>query len=77
MIATAMAAFDLYAFLLAPKDLKKNKERFKYLFKRTQYFGKVSLGDFETFYGVIRCGVVHQLYPASTEITAQPTRVIF
>ena len=77
MIATAMAAFDLYAFLLAPKELKKNRERFEYLFDRAQYFGKDSLGDFETFYGVIRCGVVHQLYPASTSITAQPAQVIF
>ena len=77
MIATAMAAFDLYAFLLAPKEIKKNEERFRYLFDRAQYFGKTSLGDFDTFYGVIRCGVVHQLYPASTEITAQPTQVIF
>jgi hypothetical protein len=40
MIATAMAAFGLYAFLLAPKEIKRNEARFRYLFDRAQYLGK-------------------------------------
>ena len=78
MIATAMAAFDTYAWLLFQKfDLRKsNKDLFFQLLRDSRFFDKTKYLDEHTFYSRIRCGVVHQLFPKDAIIIAPPTAVI-
>jgi hypothetical protein len=78
MIATAMAAFDTYAWLLFQKfDLSKgNKTLFNQLLNDTRFFDKSKYGNEDAFYSIIRCGVMHQLYPKDAVIAAKNTQQI-
>src|SRR5215470_10744797 len=78
MIATAMAAFDTYAWLLFQRfDLRKSsKDLFFELLRDSRFFDKKKYLDEHTFYASIRCGVVHQLYPKDAIIIADSTPVI-
>lgn len=78
MIASAMAAFDSYAWLLFQKfdQSKKNKTLFNQLLNDSRFFDKSKYGDENAFYSIIRCGVVHQLYPKNAVIVAIDTTQI-
>jgi hypothetical protein len=78
MIATAMAAFDTFAWILYQSfDLKKgNKTLFNELINDRRFFDKARYGNEAVFYGIIRCGVMHQLYPKQAIISAQRSATI-
>ena len=78
MICTAMAACDLFAWILYQTfDLKKsNKALFNELINDARFFNKTKYHNESVFYGIIRCGVVHQLYPKNAGITANKTSTI-
>ncbi|MGB7910991.1 MAG: hypothetical protein WCF59_02065 [Desulfobaccales bacterium] len=78
MIATAMAAFDLFAWILYQSfDLKKtNKALYNELINDARFFDKRKYGNEIVFYGIIRCGVMHQLYPKQASISAQKSATI-
>ncbi len=78
MICTAMAAFDAFAWILYQTfDLKKNnKALFNELINDARFFNKKKYHNEYVFYGIIRCGVVHQLYPKNAGITANKTSTI-
>mgnify|MGYP001769056514 CR=1 FL=1 len=73
MIATAMAAFDLFAWILYQTfNLKKrNNELFTKLMNDPRFFNKTNYIDEKMLYNVIRCGVLHQLYPKDADIQAR------
>ena len=73
MIAAAMAAFDTYAWLLFQKfgQSKGNKALFNQLLNDNRFFDKSKYIDENAFYSIIRCGVVHQLYPRDAIIVAK------
>lgn len=75
LIATAMAAFDTYAWILYQTfDLrKKNSELFSSLLKDTRFFDRTKYMSDKLFYSRIRCGVMHQLYPKEAGIVANLT----
>jgi hypothetical protein len=72
MIAVAMAAFNTYAWLLFQKfdQSKKDKPLFNQLLNDCRFFDKSKYGNENAFYSIIRCGVVHQLYPKDATIIA-------
>jgi hypothetical protein len=78
LVATAMAAFDTYAWLLFQTlDLRKNnKELFSSLLKDARFFDKNKYVSDKIFYSRIRCGVMHQLYPKDAAIVANTTSPI-
>ena len=78
MIAAAMAAFDTYAWLLFQKfdQSKGNKALFNQLLNESRFFDKSKYRDENAFYSIIRCGVVHQLYPKDAIIVAKDTAQI-
>ncbi len=78
MICTAMAAFDAFAWIIYQTfDLKKtNKALFNELINDTRFFNKAKYHNESVFYGIIRCGVMHQLYPKNAGIFAQRTGII-
>ncbi len=78
MICTAMAAFDAFAWILYQSfDLRKsNKARFSELINDTRFFNKAKYHNESVFYGIIRCGVMHQLYPKNAGISAQRSNTI-
>jgi|WetSurSiteA1Bulk_404760.scaffolds.fasta_scaffold14785_4 hypothetical protein len=73
MISTAMAAFDAFAWILYQSfDLsKKNKTLFNELINDIRFFDKTKYYNEHLFYGIIRCGVIHQLYPKNASIFAK------
>jgi hypothetical protein len=79
MICTAMAAFDAFAWILYQSfDLRKsNKALFNELINDTRFFNKAKYHNESVFYGIIRCGVMHQLYPKNAAIVAELTDTIF
>ncbi len=78
MICTAMAAFDAFAWILYQSfDLKKTaKAYFNELINDPRFFDKKKYLNESVFYGLIRCGVIHQLYPKNAGITAQDTATV-
>lgn len=78
MICTAMAAFDAFAWILYQSfDLRKsNKTLFSELINDTRFFNKAKYHNESVFYGIIRCGVMHQLYPKNAGISAQRSNTI-
>ena len=78
MICTAMAAFDAFAWILYQSFAlrKNNKALFKELINDTRFFNKTKYHNGDVFYGIIRCGVMHQLYPKNASISAQRTDII-
>ena len=78
MIGSAMAAFESYAWLLFQKfdQSKWNKALFNQLLNDSRFFDKSKYGDENAFYSIIRCGVVHQLYPKDAIIVAKNTTQI-
>jgi len=78
MICTAMAAFDAFAWILYQSfDLRKNnKALFNELINDSRFFNKAKYHNESVLYGIIRCGVMHQLYPKNASISAQRTNTI-
>jgi len=78
MICTAMAAFDAFAWILYQSfDLRKtNKALFNELINDTRFFNKEKYHNESVFYGIIRCGVMHQLYPKNAGISAQRSDIV-
>jgi len=78
MIGNAMAAFDSYAYLLFQKfdQSKGNKALFNQLLNDRRFFDKSKYGDENAFYSIIRCGVLHQLYPKNAIIASINTTQI-
>lgn len=78
MISTAMAAFDVFAWILYQSfDLRKtNKALFNELLNDRRFFNKKKYHSESVFYGIIRCGVMHQLYPKNASISARRTDII-
>jgi hypothetical protein len=78
MICTAMAAFDVFAWILYQSfDLKKqDKALFNQLLNDSRFFKIKKYHNARVFYGMIRCGVIHQLYPKYAGITAQRSRIV-
>lgn len=78
LIATAMAAFDTYAWILFQSfdQRKKNDELFAKLLNDVRFFDKTKYKSKKVFYARIRCGVMHQLYPKSAAIIANTTSAI-
>jgi len=78
MICTAMAAFDVFAWILYQSfDLRKsNRALFNELINDARFFDKARYHNESLFYGIIRCGVMHQLYPKNAGISAQRTNII-
>ena len=78
MICTAMAAFDAFAWILYQSfDLRKNnKALFNELINDPRFFNKAKYHNESVFYGIIRCGVMHQLYPKNAGISAQRSNTI-
>jgi hypothetical protein len=79
-ITTAMAAFDAFSYLLHQR-LSRQLSNFD-LFKRllndsNQFFDKSKVNNEEVFYKIIRCGVVHQLFPKNASIVAILQSTIF
>ena len=72
MIATAMAAFDLFAWTLFQSfNLRKdNKALFNQLINDRRFYDKIKYRNEKFFYNNIRCGVIHQLYPKGVGIQA-------
>lgn len=73
MISTAMAACDSFAWVLYQSfDLRKaNKALFCELLNDSRFFTKKKYYNEAVFYGLIRCGVIHQLYPKKAGISAR------
>jgi hypothetical protein len=73
MICSAMAAFDAFAWILYQSfDLRKHiRALFNELISDARFFDKGKYLNQAVFYGVIRCGVMHQLYPKNAGISAQ------
>jgi len=67
LLAAAMAAFDVYAWLLSDGK-KNNQDRFEALASNRKFFDEHRYISASFFYGAIRCCIVHQLYPAETDI---------
>lgn len=72
MIATAMAAFDVYAWILHQKSNNSvsNSKLFNLLLNDKRFFDKTKYGNEKAFYSLVRCGVIHQLYPKNANIVA-------
>ncbi len=72
MIATAMAAFDVYAWILYQKfnNRVNNDKLFSLLLNNNRFFDKTKYGNEKAFYSLVRCGVLHQLYPKNANIVA-------
>jgi hypothetical protein len=80
MIATAMAAFDVYAWILYQKF--NNSVRTDKLFNlllndKNNFFDKIKYGNEKAFYSLVRCGVLHQLYPKNANIVAIDSEIIW
>ena len=75
MIASACAAVDTYAYLLydAPED--ESGWRVKELMK-SRFFDQTKYIEAGFFWDVIRCGVLHQLYPKHAEIVVIQSNLI-
>jgi hypothetical protein len=76
MITTAMAAFDVYAYLLKQRFNSPphgNARIFQDLLRDHRFFDESKYISAETFYATIRCGVMHQLYPKGSSIVAFDT----
>jgi hypothetical protein len=75
MVTTAMAAFDVYAYLLYQRydQSKKHSDIFSALIKDARFFDVGKYISARTFYSTIRCGVMHQLYPKDGSIVAYDT----
>ncbi len=78
MICTAMAAFDAFAWILYQSFglRKNNKALFNELINDARFFNKAKYHNEAVFYGIIRCGVMHQLYPKNAGISAQRSDTI-
>jgi hypothetical protein len=78
MVATAMAAFDVYAYLLYQRfGMKKDNSRiFAELLQDRRFFDESKYISAKTFYAEIRCGVMHQLYPKDGSIVAFDTKQV-
>ncbi|MGZ8911087.1 MAG: hypothetical protein ACXW09_14025 [Methylococcaceae bacterium] len=78
LIATAMASFDTYAWILFQSfdQRKKNGELFAKLLGDARFFDKSKYKSEKVFYARIRCGVMHQLYPKYAVIIANTTSPI-
>jgi hypothetical protein len=78
MISTAMAAFDVFAWILyqslPPKKRKSNKDLFEELINDNRFFSKARYHSVDVFYSLVRCGVMHQLYPKNIDIYAELRR---
>ncbi len=72
MITNATAALDLFAWLLYQTLDQKvtNRDLFKKLIGDARFFAAVDFISERVFYGVVRCGVVHQFYPKDIAIVA-------
>jgi hypothetical protein len=83
LVTTAMAAFDAFAFILYPRlefGTNKEKQMFNALLNDRRFFDKsrVHPDKGETiFYSVIRCGVVHQLFPKGASLVALQSPEMF
>jgi hypothetical protein len=78
MVANAMAAFDVYAWVLFQKFSGKmgNEALFNSLLNDKRFFDKSKFGNEKGFYSIVRCGVIHQLYPKNAIITAEKSSII-
>jgi hypothetical protein len=72
MITSAMAAFDAFAWIIYQKyDLSvNNKALINKLLNDGRFFDKSKYISESVFYGIVRCGAVHQIYPKDSVIVA-------
>jgi hypothetical protein len=75
MVATAMAAFETYAYILKGGNSNYGTGgRFKYLIDNCRdFYPDTQLPREDVVYNVIRNGVIHQLYPKNIAISANLT----
>lgn len=78
LVATAMAAFDTYAWILFQNfdQRKTTRDLFSKLLNDARFFDRTKYESDKVFYARIRCGVMHQLYPKCTVIIANTTSPI-
>ncbi|MGD0016772.1 MAG: hypothetical protein ABSC38_04560 [Verrucomicrobiia bacterium] len=72
MITNATAALDLFGWLLYQTLDQKisNRDVFKKLIGDVRFFAADDFINERIFYGIVRCGVVHQFYPKDIAIVA-------
>jgi hypothetical protein len=78
LVATAMTAFDAYAFVLYQQSSPKlkNNELFTKLLSDSRFFDIQKYLNDQVFYKQIRCGVAHQVYPKAAGLFAIDNNVV-